>query len=408
MSLCEIEMIEKVITVHGIASKGKWQQEIAPVLFPHFEPQPLRYKTYRWRGPLDLVFEPWSLICGLLLWMGLLFYILQQGPLSWPARIWFGMAFVLIPVLANRLAPLRLEYTKKQVLKNAEPTILSGHSHVIAHSLGTYIICAALRDQEPTTFKRIVLAGCVLNPSFGWQDLLTKKKYEAVRNEVAGRDWVASAARLLRWRIPDFGAAGRHGFKGVTDLVHTLKSPGELCACCGSASVHNYISAKEGHSGVLKSTYVKYYWLPFLWGMESSEFREFLNQCHKMMSAYSAIGSPEVPPGQDSFSALAREFLKMQWKWTNGRTVTQYINDEFGKTLTSEEAIIIVYNICNAVTAAEVALGDKVKKWREDPLARQGHASQEFDKLIQPLDPRIAVFRALLAYEQAPGNHDAS
>src|SRR5205823_4384659 len=116
------------------------------------------------------------------------------------------------------------------------------------------------------------LAGCVLARQFNWRDVLQEDKCIAVRNEVAGGDWVASSARLLHWRFPDFGSAGRRGFKEDAELVHTVQNPNLACTQCGTqadkAPVHNFVSKTKGHSDVLKSTYVKYYWLPFFWGIE--------------------------------------------------------------------------------------------------------------------------------------------
>lgn len=60
-------MTERVITVHGLWTEGRWQEEIAPVLYPHFEPGSVKYRSYRFLGPLDLVFEPWVLLPGLAL-----------------------------------------------------------------------------------------------------------------------------------------------------------------------------------------------------------------------------------------------------------------------------------------------------------------------------------------------------
>lgn len=401
-------MLQPVITVHGIWTEGSWQEEIAPVLYPHFEPASVKYRSYRHLGPLDLVVEPWLFFGGLLLWGAGLLVILWYKFLNVWTVTGLIVVFAVVPILAHLLVHIRLRNTVQKFLDDSAPAVLKGHAHVIGHSLGSYIVCIALRDDPATFAQRILLAGCVVDPKFAWHNLLQgkKPKCEAVRNEVAGRDWVASAARLLRWRHRDFGSAGRHGFEEKSGLVHTVQSPNEPCSQCqpqpDTAAVHNFVSAKKGHSGVLKSTYAKYYWLPFFWSMDAFELREFLDSCFDMMKALVEAGSPDAPPPTGEFDNRATNFLKREWNWARGRTVAKYVADELNHVLSPGDQKIIAFNICHAVAEAETSLGAKVEKWRTDPVARKTYASAEYDEVIKALNPKTALVRAFLVFMNKP------
>jgi len=391
--------------VHGIWTEGRWQQEIAPVLYPHFEPASVKYGAYRFLGPLDLLFEPLVLLPGLAAWI-----------VAWPLLWWrewlhlktgisLGVLLVLVLIAAHLPVHIRLARTVARFLDESAPSILNGHAHVIGHSLGSYIICTALRN-DPTMFaRRVVLAGCVVKRTFAWQNLMKEeeRKATAVRNEVAGRDWVASAARLLCWRFRDFGSAGRHGFQGDPGLVHTVQSPNKKCSTCPSQAVaapmHNFISAKKGHSGVLKSTYTKYYWLPFFWEIDPNEFRAFLDDCFNMMKAFADAGSSDAPPPGGEFDALADAFLNRPWSWARGCTIPDFLAQTGRPVPDAGNQKIIAYNLCRAVAEAETALGAKVKRWREDPRIQGDYKSSEHDDAIKALYPLTALTRAYLVYK---------
>lgn len=311
-----------------------------------------------------------------------------------------GVLLIAIFLLAHLFVKIRLGKTVQKFLNDSAPGILTGHIHIIGHSLGSYIVCSALQNEETMFAQRVVLTGCVVDTDFAWAHLLREKKFVVVRNEVAARDLVAWAAKFLRWRIPNFGSAGRNGFKEAVDLVHTVQSPNQSCLVQpDTARVHNFVSAKKSHSGVLKSTYTKYYWLPFFWGIDPREFREFLDACFEMMKALVAAGSPSKPPPAGDFNRLAEEFLKREWAWAGGRTIAKYLNDAGCPVVAPGDEKIIVFNVCLSVTRAEDALGAKVEKWMKDPVARQDYRSAEHDDAIKALYPVTAVKRAFLAYK---------
>jgi hypothetical protein len=182
--------------------------------------------------------------------------------------------------------------------------------------------------------------------------------------------------------------------------VHTVASPNESCSITpDTAKVHNYISAKKGHSGVLTATYTKYYWLPFFWGIAPSEFREFLDACREVMSAFAAAGSPEGPPPGGDFNTQTEAFLERTWRWADG-TLPQYLVNRGTPVPNAGDQKIVVFNLCVAVAKAQDTLGSKIEKWRTDAIARQSAMSVEFDEAIKALYPPTAVSRAYLAYKK--------
>jgi hypothetical protein len=373
--------MQPVVTVHGISTEGRWQEEIAPVLYPHFEPASVKYRSYRFLGPLDLVFEPWVLLPGLALWGAAWPFLWWREWLQLKTGVRLSLLLVAILVAAHLFVYIRLRKTVQKFLDESVPAILKGHIHIIAHSLGSYIVCTALQDDPTMSAQRIVLAGCVVNTGFAWKNL--NKKVVAVRNEVAGRDLVPLAAKCLRWRFCDFGSAGRNGFQEDGSVPNL---------------VQNVLNARKGHSGVLKATYVKYFWLPFFWGIDPGEFREFLDDCFAMMGALAAAGSPNVAPPSGEFDLLAEAFLKRQWGWAGGRTIPGYLTSIWRVVLNPADEKIIAFTVCLAVTSAEDALHAKVKKWKEDRHARQSYKSADYDDAIKALNPVTAVARAFATY----------
>lgn len=47
-----------VITVHGVNTKGEWQEEVAEALKIFFKFEPIKYNRYRWFCGTELVLNP--------------------------------------------------------------------------------------------------------------------------------------------------------------------------------------------------------------------------------------------------------------------------------------------------------------------------------------------------------------
>src|SRR6266853_415879 len=48
----------RVITIHGVNSKGEWQEDVAKALGVFFNFEPIKYNHYRWFCGTELVLNP--------------------------------------------------------------------------------------------------------------------------------------------------------------------------------------------------------------------------------------------------------------------------------------------------------------------------------------------------------------
>jgi hypothetical protein len=271
--------------------------------------------------------------------------------------------------------------------------------HLVAHSLGSLIVCRALRSEATLNALRIVLAGCIVDPGYDWPSV--RRKVDAVRNEVATADVVSATASLLRRRIKGIGRAGQIGFTS-SDAVHTVPTPDGICPKApDGALVHNYVSAGKGHSGVLSITSAKYLWLPFFWGFEPAEFQALLDDCAEMFRALKAAGSPLTPPPGGPFDTLATQFLGKEWGWAGGKTIPAFLADS-GRVVPKNDEKLIVLLLCLALLGAQEALGAKIDAWRAGRPLEESFKSDTYDEQIRALDPRVALSRAFTTYASTP------
>ena len=278
----------RVITVHGVNSKGKWQEEVAEALKVFFDFEPIKYNHYRWFFGTELVFNPfvWSILGALLIAAILTGFVRSAGQIS------LGLGVILLlslvgayPYRSWAVRTFRIRLSEK--FKKAGPPPC-----LIAHSFGTYLTGRALRDLSWPSYDRIVFAGCVLEGGFPWESLQGKNppRFHEVRNEMAAKDNVSRMAAWLDRLIPGFGSAGYSGFTGNSTCIHNVNSANEVCALCATAKaravVHNIKCEELGHSDVfLGPAYAVIYWLPFLWGYDPAAYRYFLSVCFEIKRA---------------------------------------------------------------------------------------------------------------------------
>ena len=300
-----------VLFVHGINSDGSWQNEVARVLRPHFEPVPIKYAHYRRLGALKLVLDPWV---GIVLAPGFYFLGTGFGLPKWAAAV----AGVVGAFLASYFAaPLRRELARKSWMKQASRYLEFGRPHIIAHSFGTYLSIWALKSIPAARARRVVLVGCVLKDQFDWSELKKRKPdaFDAVRNDWTDKDQVVRLAQWIEWRIEDFGRAGLTGFVGDASWVHNVASPDLSCASCGinsDAPVHNFDCSGLGHSdSFLGGAHAARFWLPFLWGFDPKEYGDLLDCCESAADAFENHNQNALQVAED-------ELLHTEWKWGNG------------------------------------------------------------------------------------------
>ncbi len=166
--------------------------------------------------------------------------------------------------------------------------------HIVAHSLGTFLVGEALQKCAGLSFNTIILTGCVLKRRFSWTGLA--KQYEYVSNEVAERDYVPYVASIasLNYFANDMGCSGALGFAEAAEEVHTTASnaanPGcgsQRCACVRHsmfptcwARVHNVRHGRFRHGDYLEGvSHAQRFWLPTLLGYDPALYRQFLETC---------------------------------------------------------------------------------------------------------------------------------
>jgi len=153
---------ERVLTIHGIQTSGDWQEDVARAFAPHFACKTIKYPHYRWLGPVKLLLEPYVFVVLGAIAATVLFL---TNHASWIA--WLVLAtLVVISYLASYWRrSCTFNHVLNQVSVYAKPDDQS-ETHLIAHSLGTYLMGLALRKRSNIHLGRIVLVGCVLPRSF--------------------------------------------------------------------------------------------------------------------------------------------------------------------------------------------------------------------------------------------------
>jgi hypothetical protein len=174
----------------------------------------------------------------------------------------------------------------------------------------------------------VVFIGCVLPRKFPWATLQASSggdgsKFLEVRNELARRDIVVCLAWLMSPLIRGLGIAGFRGFTGSSAKIHDLSDPDTACESCSVTPVpiHNVRSEYLGHSDTfVTSGYAETYWLPFLWGIEPTEYHEFLKHCNAAAALEREWGPGSRQRGHvdPRLVRVERQLHTQEWRWTGG------------------------------------------------------------------------------------------
>lgn len=161
-----------------------------------------------------------------------------------------------------------------------------GRPHIIAHSLGTYLIGSVLRKYPDVQLGRVVLVSSVLPRKYPWKSLLSKRPacIVNVRNEYGAADLVTRLVCHLRWIFPGLGDSGVRGFQGHADTLHSSDNAIAACTLCNTtpARIHNVSLEEFGHSdGLLGYGHARKLWLPILWGFPPEEWLAYLEMCRE-------------------------------------------------------------------------------------------------------------------------------
>jgi pimeloyl-ACP methyl ester carboxylesterase len=303
---------EIVSILHGVDTDARWYTDAENALSPHFEIHPFRYKSFRRLGKLKALLNPWSLGFG---------FILSISPFYGSLGLWQTLA---IEVMALCTIPISLWLAGRSRMKvvadyqNHLAKIPTGERpHLIAHSFGTYIGTAAMRDHPQRSYAKVVFAGCVLPVDIDWKKIHDRGYggiFREVRNEVSTNDemdpLIRAAVRVGMGRV--FGQAGTRGFTSSV-YVHSQQNLWQKCNVCktsGPALVHN-VQIDLYHSGMLGSNFMESFWLPFLWDIHPAEYRDFLEVCDKL--------NREQNRDAVEFRKDRAKFLRRQWGWVSAQ-----------------------------------------------------------------------------------------
>jgi pimeloyl-ACP methyl ester carboxylesterase len=187
-----------------------------------------------------------------------------------------GFIVFLLGVTLARHMRMRSVESIKQLVDKTPYT----RPHVIAHSLGTYLVGTMLKKFLDIRLGNVVLVSSVLPETYPWESLLKNRPdcVLNVRNEFGTMDNVTKLVAKLQWLVGDLGASGAVGFNGDAAVIHTSKQP---MADCGSAvKVHNVpLEGYEHSTQLLGAGHAARVWLPFLWGLSPDEFWRYLEAC---------------------------------------------------------------------------------------------------------------------------------
>ena len=284
--------------------------ESLPYLEPFFEVVPFSHTEYRHLGAVKVAIEPWVLILTVVVAA----YVIISG------GAWYVVA--VMGILGARLAAVgRL----RRVLKRFVVRYHTGAwrrgtpPHIVAHSLGTYLVGRALQLHPAVHFGRVVFYGCVLRRDW-WQrfrgdptNRQTVSRLDGIWNEIGIEDSVPRLAEALGPRLGlEFGGAGWDGFTGPS--VHDRPDYNSKCPECRNgerALVHNVKSPFNHENAFYGSGHLRNAWLPFLLGYEPSEYQYVMRLC---ANAYSAAQINET-----QVDLYEKELRDTEWEWCQGQ-----------------------------------------------------------------------------------------
>ena len=315
-----------LITIHGIRSTGRWQEEIEPLLSPFYLHLPFKYSEYSHPvfAVVWLALEPLAIILGILVTTLCLSRV--WPPTRKQAAI-FIVPLVLFSVVARVLAAKR----RRRVLEAfklhwSEKIGFERPPHIIAHSFGTFLVGAALSKYTDLRVGRLILTGCVLKADYPWASFVRSKnsqRFTAIHNEMAKRDLIAVSAQLLQGFVPPMGHAGVFGFtdKRITrnwDDARLVDSQWHSDSQCGETNqtdhvlVHNIAHQGLGHSDYfIGMSHARTFWLPFLWEISPGLYERFKDLCIECKEL-------ELSGRYLELSDKEEQLRSSCWGWTRG------------------------------------------------------------------------------------------
>jgi hypothetical protein len=305
------------------------------------------------------------------------------------ATILLFVAGILSLALSVPAAALRRNHHVNFIKQQINSASAYGRPHIVAHSLGTYLIGRVLAKFHEIELGNVVLVSSVLPSTYPWANLLEERPECVlnVRNELGTADRVTRLVGKIQWLVPELGASGVGGFDGPPSVIHTSKSALAACDQCVNTSVkvHNVPLKEYGHSTeFLGDGHARKLCLPFLWGYSSAEFLRYLEMCQRAARFQQDGRFHEV---DDIIAKLGRSVFA----WTNNKRVVDYVKDVVTAHLKRKrlstapatvdeltEATMDVLHVMAHEACLEVA--------KQDPID---------ENVARGLHPRIAINKAV-------------
>jgi pimeloyl-ACP methyl ester carboxylesterase len=378
---------QTVITIHGVNPDRTWQSKVHGVLGPHFDAIGYDYADYdTWLGPVKAI-------------VNLPTFILSLLTIATPAilvRPWqFAVPLIgigLLLLLASFLLGWRARSKSAQRLKlYLDEKAPAGRPHLIAHSLGTYLIGRTLKKFPDVRLENLILVSTVLPRHFPWKSVLGEMppKVRRVRSEFGRSDPVVRAVGWISWLVRDLGNAGLYGFHNAENWVHTSLSPVQACLDCiprySPVPVHNVPLGEFRHSDqFLSPKHAQTLWLPFLWNIEPNELFSFLDSSHE-------ISRLEIEERYYEADKIIGTVWAKSYSWTYGRPLTVFVEDTI-IAWQAREAALRKVSAANLVQVVKARLHTVVELAVEE-LSTSAQEKNEWN--ARALHPAIAIARAI-------------
>ena len=315
-------MATRVILIHGANPNGVWQEKVCRLLEPSFKCEIYAYRGYRgWIGLVGTVVNLfWSLGCFAATYAAIRLAFPAARRITDPAG-WEGLAIsLLVGAAAGFLgAYLRRESAAQAFAEWLGDLENSGEStHLIAHSLGTFLTGRALARFPELNCGQVILAGGILPSRYPWEIRLEQERCAGVWNEQGRRDFVVPVAAVLG--LGSFGQSGFSGFSGA--LVHDLVDAYSACNPCQPGglgrNVHNVLYIYGGHSDFYVTRgRTSTVWLPLLLGIEPAHFDRWTRLCSDVANYVALEIDPETQGRYCTALNHAIDALREgSWPWT--------------------------------------------------------------------------------------------
>lgn len=96
----------------------------------------------------------------------------------------------------------------------------------------------------------------------------------------------------------------------------------QACSSGRTAKIHNVRVPEMGHSEMFITTgHAETFWLPYLWGLEPADYRDFVALCESAATSEKADKIPELVDAE-------AKFHEKKWLWAGGRTVAERLEED--------------------------------------------------------------------------------